>query len=85
MPLYQYRCAQCRAVFDERRSFTDLERPADCPDCHGEDTRREITVPQVFSLGTALDPGSAEARANSGGPQCSPQCGCHSGSARTAP
>lgn len=85
MPVYQYRCALCWAVFDERRSFTDLERPAVCPECLDADTRREITAPSVFSLGTALDPGSAEARTNSGGSKCSPQCGCHSGSARTAP
>ena len=72
MPLYQYRCAQCQTVFDERRSFTDLERPAACPDCQSEDTRREITAPQIFSLGTALDPGSAEARTKPSG--C--KCGC---------
>ena len=39
MPVYEFRCSTCDAVFDERRPMTDADAPATCPDGHVGATR----------------------------------------------
>ncbi len=34
MPVYEFRCATCHAVFDERRPMADADAPATCPAGH---------------------------------------------------
>jgi len=34
VPVYEFRCSTCHAVFDERRPMADADRPATCPDGH---------------------------------------------------
>ncbi len=34
MPVYEFRCSTCDAVFDERRPMADADAPAACPDGH---------------------------------------------------
>ena len=34
MPVYEFRCSTCHAVFDERRPMADADAPATCPDGH---------------------------------------------------
>jgi putative FmdB family regulatory protein len=34
MPVYEFRCSTCHAVFDERRPMAEADAPASCPDGH---------------------------------------------------
>ena len=34
MPLYEYRCRTCEAVYEERRPMADADAPATCPEGH---------------------------------------------------
>jgi putative FmdB family regulatory protein len=34
VPVYEFRCSTCHAVFDERRPMADADAPACCPDGH---------------------------------------------------
>jgi putative FmdB family regulatory protein len=33
MPLYDYRCPECKRVWEELRKPSELDTPAVCPDC----------------------------------------------------
>jgi putative FmdB family regulatory protein len=47
MPIYQYRCLNCKLQFELKQSFND--KPiADCPSCHGIARRIFCPVPVVF-------------------------------------
>ena len=39
MPLYEFTCASCDALWDETRPMAESDAPAPCPDC-GEKGRR---------------------------------------------
>ncbi len=44
MPIYEYRCADCQARFEELvRTMTPTDRNV-CPQCGGRDARRLISV-----------------------------------------
>ena len=48
MPIYQYRCLDCKLQFELRQSFND--KPiADCPTCHGIARRIFSPVPIIFN------------------------------------
>jgi len=48
MPIYQYRCLDCKLQFELRQSFQD--KPiADCPTCHGIARRIFSPVPIIFN------------------------------------
>ncbi|MFM8529543.1 MAG: FmdB family zinc ribbon protein [Ilumatobacteraceae bacterium] len=34
MPLYEYRCKECDATFEVRRSMSESSNPAPCPEGH---------------------------------------------------
>ena len=48
MPIYQYRCLDCKLQFELKQSFND--KPiADCPACHGIARRIFSPVPIIFN------------------------------------
>jgi len=48
MPIYQYRCLNCKLQFELKQSFHD--KPiADCPTCHGIARRLFSPVPIIFN------------------------------------
>jgi len=48
MPIYQYRCLDCKLQFELKQSFHD--KPiADCPVCHGIARRIFSPVPIIFN------------------------------------
>jgi putative FmdB family regulatory protein len=52
MPVYEFRCSTCDAVFDERRSMADADGPATCPDGH-RGARRLLPVFATTGRATA--------------------------------
>ena len=39
MPIYEYRCMDCRKKFDLLRSMSQSMDPAECPTCKGQSKR----------------------------------------------
>ncbi len=70
MPLYEYRCEACRIKFDLLRSFADADAPARCPQCGGQDTKRELSRVVAMRSG-----GGEGAESAGGGSSCA---GCSS-------
>ncbi|MBX7151007.1 zinc ribbon domain-containing protein [bacterium] len=71
MPIYEFRCQQCEAVFQElfstsHISITDVE----CPHCHAKKAEKLLSV---FAAETKS--GNALPVMSGGG--CGPSCGCH--------
>lgn len=72
VPLYEYRCATCDDVFEQRRSMADADGEVACPSGH-TDVRRLLSV---FAAGRgasapAPTPSAAPVRGCGGG------CACH--------
>ena len=44
MPLYEYRCEECAARFEQRRSMADADKVAVCPVCASLLTTRVISA-----------------------------------------
>jgi putative FmdB family regulatory protein len=44
MPLYEYRCEECAAHFEQRRSMADADNVAVCPICASLLTTRVISA-----------------------------------------
>lgn len=55
MPLYDFRCRTCGAVYEERRTMATADAPATCPSGHVGATR---LLPVFATTGTA-DPSGA--------------------------
>ena len=53
MPVYEFRCSTCHAVFDERRPMADADAPASCPDGHVGARR---LLPVFATTGHAAEP-----------------------------
>jgi putative FmdB family regulatory protein len=76
MPIYEYRCANCRAVFEKLRPMSQADAPTVCSQCGSSDTSRAISLFSAISRG-----GNGESRAISG---ASGGCGsCSGGSCAT--
>ena len=43
MPIYEYICPHCEIKFELMRPFSKADAPAECPECHGQDTKRAIS------------------------------------------
>ena len=63
MPIYEYTCVTCHNRFDKRRSMSQMDEPAPCPDC-GSESRRVLSVFAAFS---ADGSGQTSAVAGAGG------------------
>lgn len=69
MPLYDYQCARCKAVFEVRATFKEKEAGLEpqCPRCNSSKTH------QLLTLGMFLRQGEGGASASF--PSCEPNCG----------
>ena len=56
MPVYEFRCSTCHAVFDERRLMADADAPASCPDGHVGAKR---LLPVFATTGHVVEPAGA--------------------------
>ncbi len=72
MPLYEYYCPHCEITFDKLRPFSQADAPIRCPECQGEDVRRQLSRFACFTTGSD---GATRAVSGTGG--CA---GCTSGS-----
>lgn len=68
MPLYDYRCMQCEALFEVRASFKEKEAglQPECPKCHSPETRQLLTAGLVIR--------GSDGR-SAGAPACRPDLG----------
>jgi putative FmdB family regulatory protein len=70
MPLYEYRCRTCDAVFEARRPMGEADAGLTCPDGHG-DTVRLLSV--FSATGRAAGAPAAPSA------PCGAACACHPG------
>jgi putative FmdB family regulatory protein len=75
MPLYEYRCRTCEAVYEERRSMADADAPATCPEGHVGAAR---LLPVFATTGQATQPAAGMCGAPVAG-GCGGGCACHPG------
>jgi putative FmdB family regulatory protein len=74
MPIYEYHCTDCD------RSFETLVRPGEveteCPDCHGPNIAREMSVFAAARGSDTSSPMNGCERGMGGGGCCGGACGC---------
>lgn len=44
MPLYEYVCSSCGQHFDKMVRFSELDQQPECPHCHSNETRKQIST-----------------------------------------
>jgi len=71
MPYYEYLCADCNNKFELRRAMKEIDNPATCPVCHGQQVTRQVSRVMAFTHGdggsvSALGSGSACGGCSSG-------------------
>lgn len=49
MPMYEYGCESCGAIFDKRVKLADRNKEQECPECGSTDVGRRVT-PVNFNL-----------------------------------
>jgi putative FmdB family regulatory protein len=49
MPVYEYRCPDCTARFEVRRSISQIDAPTQCPTCAGANSTRQISLPMFLT------------------------------------
>lgn len=80
MPLYDYRCKTCDAVFEERRTMDAADAPVTCPAGHVGAVR---LLPVFATVGHASSgPGPLGQGGMCGAPVaggCGGGCACHAG------
>jgi len=57
MPIYEYRCMDCRKKFDLLRPMSKSTEPAECPACKGQSKRIASTFMAKGSGGESLGGG----------------------------
>ena len=73
MPVYDFRCTTCRAVFDERRPMAEADAPVACPQGHVGATR---LLPVFATTGLAAAPGGGGACGVPASGGCGAGCAC---------
>ena len=73
MPVYEFRCSTCHAVFDERRPMDDADAPATCPGGHVGARR---LLPVFATTGHAAEPAAAGLCGAPLGGGCGSSCAC---------
>ncbi len=53
MPLYEYRCKKCGAIFDKLRPVSQPDKDIRCPRCQSEETERQLSTFAAAGCGTA--------------------------------
>jgi putative FmdB family regulatory protein len=51
MPIYEFECQSCAAVFDRLQKLSDPD-PAECPECGQPRVRRRVTAPAFRLAGS---------------------------------
>jgi putative FmdB family regulatory protein len=51
MPIYEFECTACGAVFDRLQKLSDPD-PTQCPDCGKETIKRRLTAPAFRLAGS---------------------------------
>ena len=51
MPIYEFECTACGAVFDRLQKLSDPD-PADCPECGQPRVKRRLTAPAFRLAGS---------------------------------
>jgi putative FmdB family regulatory protein len=67
MPLYEYVCKDCGNHFDVLRSMKDADTPIQCRNCHGDQTKRALSVFFASSEGRSVASSSSGCGGCSGG------------------
>jgi len=70
MPLYEYRCSECKTCFDALRAMAEADKPIACPKCSSERTERMI------SLFSAVGDQGVIAGAGASCGSCTPSASC---------
>ena len=70
MPLYEYRCNDCRAVFEVLRPMANRELTAVCPSC---ESRASMPLISRVAVQTGA---STDAYPSGGGCGCGGACSC---------
>ncbi|WP_395684324.1 FmdB family zinc ribbon protein [Dokdonella sp.] len=50
MPIYEFECTACKAVFDRLQKLSDPD-PLDCPECGKPQVKRRLSAPQFRLAG----------------------------------
>jgi putative FmdB family regulatory protein len=74
MPRYEYRCRTCDDTFELRRTMSESDAPALCPEGHA-DTTKLLSVFASVGASSGGDAAPAPAPATGGG--CGGHCACH--------
>jgi putative FmdB family regulatory protein len=72
MPVYEFRCTTCHAIFDERRAMAEADQPAWCPNGH---VGAQRLLPVFATTGHATEPSGVCGAPVAGG--CGGGCACH--------
>lgn len=51
MPIYEFECSACKAVFDRLQKLSDPD-PVDCPECGQPRVKRRLTAPAFRLAGS---------------------------------
>ena len=51
MPIYEFECTACHAVFDRLQKLSDAD-PADCPECGLPQVKRRLSAPAFRLAGS---------------------------------
>jgi len=52
MPMYEYRCRECGATYEQLRRMSDADRDLECPQCRSEEIERLLSVFATAGCGT---------------------------------
>lgn len=77
MPLYDYRCRTCQAVYELRRPMAEADRPSTCPEGHVGAVRLLPVFATTTGSADSPAPGGACGAPVPGG--CGGGCACHPG------
>ena len=50
MPIYAFECGSCGHQFERLQRLADAD-PTECPECHAEQVRRQLTAPSFRLAG----------------------------------
>jgi putative FmdB family regulatory protein len=75
MPLYEYRCNDCAAVYELLRPMADREVAAVCPSCESRASMPLISRVAVHA-GSGSDASETPSAGGGGGGCCGGNCGC---------
>lgn len=72
MPLYDYRCQDCQAVFEVRATFKEKEEglKPECPQCQSKRTRQLLTSGMLLRVVSDSAPQGECACGSGGGSGC---------------